>query len=359
VEFLLRGAAFLAGVWLVAITLASAARTFVLPRAAPDVITRLIFLSLRRLLILRLHKTTSYALSDRILAWYAPLGLLLLVPSLYLLVLIGYAGMFWGVGAPSWYLAFRDSGSSLFTLGFETVSGVQYSLLAFSEAMIGLVLVALLIAYLPTIYAAFSRREAAVTLLEVRAGSPPSAEQMLLRYHRIHGISRLSEEWERWETWFADIQESHTSLAMLVFFRSPQPEHSWITAAGAVLDTAAVTLAAVDQPFDPSAALCIRGGYLALRAIADYFEIEYNPKPQPGDPISVRREEFDALLTSLEHDNLPLKTDREQAWRDFNGWRVNYDAVLLGLASLTNAPSAPWSSDRVSHTFFHLPAARQ
>jgi hypothetical protein len=225
--------------------------------------------------------------------------------------------------------------------------------------MIGLVLVALLIAYLPTIYAAFSRREAAVTLLEVRAGSPPSAEQMLLRYHRIHGLSRLSEEWERWETWFADIQESHTSLAMLVFFRSPQPQHSWITAAGAVLDTAALTLSAIDQPFDPSAALCIRGGYLSLRAIADYFSIAYNNAPQPGDPISVHREEFDALLAKLEDEDVALKADREQAWRDFNGWRINYDAVLLGLASLTTAPPAPWSSDRVSHNFFHLPTLPQ
>ena len=354
-DWLLRVTAFLAGGWLVVITLASAARTFVLPRAAPDIITKAIFLGLRRLLILRLGKSISYQQTDRVLAWYAPLGLLLLVPSLYILVLFGYMFMFWAIGADSWYMALRDSGSSLFTLGFETVNGLGYSLLAFSEAMIGLVLVALLVAYLPTIYAAFSRREAAVTLLEVRAGSPPSAEQMILRYHRIHGISRLSQEWERWETWFADIQESHTSLAMLVFFRSPQPQHSWITAAGAVLDTAAVTLAVIDQPMDPSAALCIRGGYLALRAIADYFGIDYNHAPKPGDPIAVRREEFDALLATLELDNVPLKTDREQAWRDFNGWRVNYDAVLLGLASLTNAPPAPWSSDRVSHAFFHLP----
>lgn len=354
-DLLFRGAAFIAGIWLVAITLASAARTFVLPRAAPDPITRLIFLTLRKVLILRLNKTSNFQQIDRVLAWYAPLGLLLLVPSLYLLILIGYTAMFWAIGAPSWYLAFRDSGSSLFTLGFEAVNGLGYSILAFSEAMIGLVLVALLIAYLPTIYAAFARREATVTLLEVRAGSPPSAEQMLLRYHRIHGLARLSQEWERWETWFADIQESHTSLAMLVFFRSPQPQHSWITAAGAVLDTAAVTLSAIDQPFDPSAALCIRGGYLALRAIADYFSIPYNDAPQPSDPISVRREEFDALLAKLENENVALKTDREQAWRDFNGWRINYDDVLLGLAGLTNAPSAPWSSDRVGHNFFHQP----
>jgi hypothetical protein len=346
----LRILAFLAGAGVVVVTLSSAVRTFVLPRSAPDAISRYVFLGVRFFFGFPLKKTTTYLARDRILAWYAPIGLLMLVPAWYLLILVGYAGMFWGDGARNLYAAFHYSGSSLFTLGFDAVEGWGWSLLAFSEAMIGLVLVALLIAYLPTIYAAFSRRETAVTLLEVRAGTPPSAEQMLLRYHRIHGFDRLTDEWLRWETWFADIQESHTSLAALVFLRSPQPQHSWVTAAGAVLDTAAISLAALDKPTDPQAALCIRGGYLALRAIADYFNIVYNPNPRPDDPIAVRREEFEALLDRLAAENARLKPDRDQAWRDFSGWRVNYDAVLLALAGLTSAPSAPWSSDRAKNS---------
>jgi hypothetical protein len=256
--------------------------------------------------------------------------------------------MFWAFGSDSWYVALRDSGSSLLTLGFEGVPGLPMSLLAFSEATIGLGLIALLIAYLPTIYAAFSRREAAVTLLEVRAGDPPSALEMLRRYHRIHGLDRLSEEWQRWEAWFADIQESHSSLAALVFFRSPQANHSWVTAAGAVLDTASLSLSILDQPMNAQAALCIRAGYLALRSIADYFGIEYNANPNPDDPISIRREEFEVLLDSLAGEGVPLVADRDQAWSDYNGWRVNYDTVLLALAGLTSAPIAPWSSDRAT-----------
>ncbi len=345
---LLQVLAILAGAGLVLTTLSSAVGTFVLPRPAPDRITRFVFLTTRFLFSFPLKKAASFRDRDRILAWYAPLGLLMLVPVWYALILAGYSAIFWGLEGADLYTAFHQSGSSLFTLGFDTVKGWGISLLAFSEAMLGLVLVALLIAYLPTIYAAFSRREAAVTLLEVRAGNPPSAEQMLLRYHRIHGFARLTDEWERWETWFADIQESHTSLAALVFFRSPQPEHSWVTAAGAVLDTAAISLAALEIPNDPQAALCIRGGYLALRAIADYFNISYDSDPQPGDAISVLREEFDALLDTLAAENAALKPDREQAWKDFAGWRVNYDTVLLALAGLTSAPRAPWSSDRAT-----------
>ena len=93
--------------------------------------------------------------------------------------------------------------------------------------------------------------------------------------------------------------------------------------------------------------------YLALRSIADYFEIAYNPHAKAEDPISVSRAEFDTLLDHLEADDVPLKADRDQAWRDFSGWRVNYDTVLVALAGLTAAPPAPWSSDRTRTNFFN------
>jgi hypothetical protein len=169
---------------------------------------------------------------------------------------------------------------------------------------------------------------------------------MLKRYQRIHGLGRLNEVWRAWEVWFADLEESHTSLAALAFFRSPQPDRSWITAAGAVLDAASLTASALDVPKDPQADLTIRAGYVALRSIADFFGIPHNENPLPTDPIGVRREEFDAVLDELARSNLPIKADRDQAWRDFTGWRVNYDTVLRTLCTLTMAPYAPWSSDR-------------
>lgn len=185
-------------------------------------------------------------------------------------------------------------------------------------------------------------------MLEVRAGSPPSAVEMLLRFNRIHGLNRLNKTWQTWETWFVDLQESHTSLAALVFFRSPQPEHSWITEAGAVLDAAALTLSTLDIPHDFQADLCIRTGYLALRNISDFFRVPYNPNPHAGEHISITREEFDSAYDQLVGQDLPVKLNRDQAWRDYAGWRVNYDQVLLALAELTFAPQAPWSSDRVT-----------
>jgi hypothetical protein len=345
---LLRILAFVGGVMIVAGTLFSAIETLVLPRSAPDPLTRLVFVAVRRVFGLRLRGAASYVERDRVLAFFAPVSLLVLLSTWLALVLIGYMCLFWALGVDSWYEAFRLSGSSLLTLGFATADGLSRTVLVFSEATLGLILVALLIAYLPTMYAAFSRRETAVTLLEVRASNPPAAVEMILRFHRIHGLDRLGEQWKAWEIWFADIEESHTSLPALVFFRSPRPDRSWVTAAGAVLDAASLTLSAVDIPNDANAALCIRAGYLALRSIADFFSIPYDPDPRPDDPISIRREEFDAAASRLAAEGVPLKADREQAWRDFVGWRVNYDSVLLDLAGLTVAPDAPWSGDRAS-----------
>jgi hypothetical protein len=343
---ILRLLVLLGGLALVLGTLRSAIRTFVVPRSINDPLTRLVFMNVRKLFNLRLRRATSYGDRDRVLALYAPVALLCLPLVWLTLVLSGYTSIFWALDMPPLRTAFRDSGSSLLTLGFETVNDLAATVLAFSEASIGLLLVALLIAYLPTMYAAFSRRELAVTLLEVRAGSPPSAVEMLVRFHRLQQLDQLTQLWETWEMWFAELDETHTSLGALAFFRSPQPEHSWVTAAGAVLDAAALVSSTVDVPRNVQGELCLRAGYLALRHIVAFFRIPFQDAPKADDPISIRREEYDEACEQLASAGIPLKPDRDAAWRAFSGWRVNYDDTLLALAALTSAPYAPWSSDR-------------
>jgi hypothetical protein len=231
-------------------------------------------------------------------------------------------------------------------LGNASVDTIPHKIVEFSEAMIGLVMTALLIAYLPTIYAGFSRREAQVALWEAWADSPPTAFHMISRAYRTGELQQLREVWLNWQTWFAELEESHTSLAPLAFFRSPKPGRSWVTAAGSALDAAALVLSTVDVPWEPRAAFCIRTGYLSLRHIANFFNIDYDADPRPDDPISINRDEFELVYDQLQAVGVPLKSDQEQAWRDFSGWRVNYDSVLLALATLTMAPYAPWISDR-------------
>jgi len=346
-DMILRILVFILGMTIVINTLFSALSTFVLPRSARSQLNRILFGLLRRIFERLMRFAKTFERKDAIFAYYAPIGLMLLVPTWYVLTTIGYAAMYWALGVGNFYTDLRLSGSSLLTLGFVTSESFPVSLLIFSEATLGLILVALLIAYLPTMYSAFSRREEFVNLLEVRAGSPPSSVEMLLRFNRIHGLEKLAEYWSSWEVWFADLEESHTTLPTLVFFRSPRGAQSWVTAAGTVLDAAALTLSALEVPFEASAALCLRAGFISLRRIADYFDIPYPPDPHfPDTPISISQEEFESVLDQLAEAGLPLKADREQAWQDFAGWRVNYDHTLLALCSMVMAPPAFWSSDR-------------
>ena len=318
--------AFVLGAWVVFVALRSAVRTFLLPRAAPDPITRLAYRTLRRVFGLVMLPLKTYTARDRVLAYYSLVGMLVVLAVWLVMIWLGYGLMFWALGVEPWTTALAVSGSSLFTLGSEGVESLPQKWLTFTAAAIGPVLIALLIGYMPTLYGAFSKREALVNLLEVRAGSPPSAVGMITRYHRLNRLASIGEVWLVWETWFAELEETHTSLPMLSFFRSPVPEHHWVSAAGAVLDAAALVLSTVDLPFDVQSALCVRGGYIALRRIADYFRIPYNPDPQPDDAISLTRTQFDHAYYLLELEGVPLKADRLQAWRDFAGWRVNYDA---------------------------------
>ena len=339
---------FAVGILIVIGTVLSAVQTFVLPRSSSTLLTRAIFLTMRDLFSIFEKRAATYEQRDRILALYAPLSLLVMPPIWLICVLTGFTGMFWAVGSRSWYEALRISGSSLLTLGFVPLERLADVLLGYSEATLGLILVALLIAYLPSMYSAFQKRETAVTLLEVRAGTPPSAIELFQRFQRLGRMEKLGELWLSWEVWFAELEESHTSLPALAFFRSPKPSRSWITAAGTVLDAAALASSTLDIPRDVQADLCLRAGYLALQRICDFFALPYDQHPAPTDPISVTREEFDAACELLVGVGVPLKPDREKAWRDFAGWRVNYDTPLLLLASIVTAPPALWSSDRAA-----------
>jgi hypothetical protein len=344
----LRALAFVGGGALVAWTLLSAVRAVVLPRGEVVRLSRWVFLSWRDAFRLALRFAKTFDDRDRIMALYGPIALLTLPFAWLVFVLGGFMAMFWGLGAHSWRHVFDLSGSSIFTFGYVDPGPLPQTILAFTEAIFGLGLLALLISFLPSIYAAFSRREQQVALLETRAGNPPSVLQLMKRFYTIHGLEHLSPMWATWEEWFADVEETHTSQAALVFFRSPLPRRSWLTSAGAVLDSASFAASTLDRPRDSQAELCIRAGYLCLRRIADFFSIPYDPDPAPTDPITVTREEYDAVYDALATEGVPLKTDRDQAWRDFAGWRVNYDTVLVTIARLIMAPDAPWSSDRPS-----------
>ena len=342
---ILRIMAILIGILIIAYTFLAATNTFVLPRSVPVFLTNLVFRWMRRLFNQLVNLLPTYEQKDRLMALYAPLSLLCLVPTWLLMTAVGYTLLYWGLGvAPVWD-AFYLSGSSILTLGFASAESRLVTILAFTEATMGLILVAMLISYLPTMYAAFSKRETAVSLLDVRAGEPPTTPELVWRLFSMRQAIDLNSFWESWELWFTEIDESHTSLAALVFFRSPLPHQSWVNTAGVVLDGASFILAAVTEP-TPHPALTIRAGNQALRHIADFFQVAYNPDPHfPADPIAVTRQEFEQAYDRLLAQGVSLRPDRDLAWQNFAGWRVNYDSVLRALAQLTMAPETTWLSD--------------
>lgn len=351
-----RVVSFTAGLVLVVVVLSAALRTVVVPRAEGVWLTRLIFVQLRKLFDRLAHEGRTYEVRDRIMSRYAPVALLCLPLAWSILVVAGFTLMFWGaVAEDSWRTSFYLAGASFTTLGSFSQADMAAEVLSFAAAGIGLGLVALMISYLPSIYGAFQRRELLITMLETKAGSPPSAVEMIERHANLGRLDAMSDLWVPWQEWFADVEETHTSQGALAFFRSPEPGRSWVTSAGTVLDAAALHLAAIDGPRDPQAALCVRAGFLCLRRISDFYGIQHPWDPAPDDPISVTRREFDLACERFESAGVPITADRDQAWRDFAGWRVNYDAVLVKLAGLTMAPWALWSGDRAVDYRVRLP----
>jgi len=343
VEIVVHIVAGLVGAWLVGSILLSAVRTVAVPRGERLALTSFVFIAGRKV-IRPFVDRSSEERRERILQRYAPIALICLAFIWAVLVCLGFMCIYWSFGGVSWLDAFLLSGSSLTTLGVFSTGDAEMAV-GILEAIIGLGLVGLLITFLPTIYGEYNRRELAVAQLSGRAGSPPSAERLIIRLSTIRGLEEVTDMWEEWERFFAELEESHQSYPSLMYFRSG-PDRSWLTASGAVLDAASLVTAAVDVPRQPSAQLCIRSGFLALRSLAEYLRLPVDHDPAPGDSISISREEFDQACDSLAAAGVPLIDDRDEAWRGFAGWRVNYDSALIGLCGIVQPPVAPWSSDR-------------
>jgi hypothetical protein len=235
------------------------------------------------------------------------------------------------------------SGSSLFTLGTVSGNGGVQVTIGFVEASIGLTLLALLIAFIPTLYTAFQRRELSVARLAVRAGVPATPWGVLEVAQSVKSFDALDKLWLEWEQWFIDVGETHTTLTILNYYRSPNPNQTWIGAAATVLDAAALFNAAVDVEPSPTAGLCIRSGWIALRRLADYFRIPYPLHPERTIPIAISRHEFNLVLEHLARSGVPLVADHDAAWQDFLGWRVNYDAIIEACYERFTCPRIDWN----------------
>jgi hypothetical protein len=230
-------------------------------------------------------------------------------------------------------------------------------------SFVGLGTVALQIGYLPTLYAAFNRRESLVTMLDSRAGVPSWGPELLARTHYgmgsgVSAVAELPELFEDWERWSADVSESHATYLALTNFRSPRSLSSWLTAQLAVLDAAALYLSLLpDAPGAVSARLCLRGGFTCLGTIARARGFAIPEEADPNDGITLTYEEFVEAIDRLAKVDFPLQRPNEEAWLDFVGWRINYEPAAYAIARAVDAPPALWSGPR-RHPIPSIPPLR-
>ena len=331
---------------------ASVTGTLIVSRSVSGWLTRLVDRIVNGVFGLAAGAIPEYQRRDRLLA-NQPAAILLTQLAAWLgISYIGFALVLWPFATRGVASAFTDAGSSLFTLGFAEPSGAVPAVIVFLASATGLVIVTLQIAYLPTLYSAFNRRETEVALLNARAGVPSWGPELLARTHYALGsgmstLDTMPDLYAQWERWAADIAESHTTYLPLVRFRSPLPLSSWVTALLAVLDSAALFLALSPgaAPVVP-ARLCLRGGFLCFGRIARAMGFPVPEEPDPEGGISLTYEEFLDAVARMREVGFPIERDPAEAWTDFVGWRVTYEQAAYAVAYAVDAVPAKWSGPR-------------
>ncbi len=291
-------------------------------------------------------RVKDYKTRDTVLAAQAPAFLAVQLVAWLAAYDLAWSLMLWPyVGG--FASAAREAASSLFTLGFASTRSAGPTVVDVLAALSGLVVIALQVAYLPTLYSAFNRREAEVTLLEVRAGMPPWGPELIARTrYGVRTEDDLPELYMRWERWAADVAESHSNYPVLVRFRSPRPLFSWLVGLLAVMDSAALLLALAPGRERTEPRLALRMGFTALRQVAGALGLPVDYDPDPNSPIDLSFDEFAAGVERLVAVGFPVERSVEEAWPHFRGWRVNYEALAYALAWRTDAVPAPWSGPR-------------
>jgi hypothetical protein len=286
------------GLLAIGTVLLDAFETIILPRRASGKIrlTRLFYVLTWRPWSTVVARYQNRRLRETGFSFYGPLSLLLLMALWAVGLVFGFGLMFWGLGAPlhdqlglhPLHTAIYLSGTTLFTLGIGDVTPLNHWArdLVIIEAGTGLGFVAVVIGYLPVLYQAFSRREGSIALLDGRAGSPPTASELLRRHGTDGGNDDLVTLLAEWERWSAEMLESHISYPLLCYFRSQHDNQSWLSAITAILDTCAVLLSIVECSACRQARLTFA---MARHTVVDLllvFDMQPVAMPKPALPGS-------------------------------------------------------------------------
>jgi hypothetical protein len=342
---------FTAGVAVIVTTFTSVLGTLVVPRNIGSLISRACEGLLDAVFVRATRPVRSFEVRDRVLAWQGPLTLLVRLAVWLALLVLGFGLILLPTVHGRVARAFSDAGSSMFTLGYAAPEGSGSTAIEYLAAFSGLIVVGLQVGYLPTLYAAFNRRETEVTMLVARAGAPAWGPEILARtkwgIYDGDAKSVLDDLFTEWERWAAEVAESHTTYLTLVRFRSPRPLSHWLTSLIAVMDAAALHLSLAPSKEPKLAArLALRMGFVTIERIARSMRLPVPSEPDPDAPISVSFEEFRAAASMLRGLGYPIERSDDAAWPHFRGWRANYDIAALSLARQLDAPPALWTGSR-------------
>src|SRR6266404_4754190 len=284
---------------------------------------------------------------EAMLGFYGPLSLLVLVAVWAVGLVLGFGLMQYGAGSavvissgpPSFLTDIYLSGTTFFTLGLGDViprSGLARALVVL-EAGFGFGFLAAIIGYLPFIYSSFSQREVNISLLDSRAGTPPTAGELLRRHSYEGGQDALRELLKDWELWSAELMESHLSYPVLAFFRSQHDNQSWIASLTAILDTCALLKVGIEDACERQAELTFA---IARHAVVDLSQVfGTEPKVLPHDRLPPA--ELSRIRDTLAQHGLKLK-DGEEADRQLIALRGMYEPYIFALATYLNQSLPPW-----------------
>jgi len=335
------------GFALLVFTWTSVLLTLVLPRAqwGPGRLSVWVNRTIRAILMVISRLTNSYERKDAILALIGPIAVLaqlalwiVLFGAAFTIMLVPYAH---NLGR-----ATSQVGAAMFTLGLARSATLTNDTIVIGAGASGFVVIALQIAYLPSLYAAFNRRESLIAMLAGRGGEPSWGPEILIRHQLVGIVDALPDFYASWEQWAAEFSESHSSYPVLLLFRSPDPWSSWVLALLAVLDAAALQLALNPTTTPSQARLCLRMGYTALRRISYALGWDFDPDPLPDGPLRLSAAEFASAVSLLRESGYEVERDTDAAWPHFRGWRVNYEDLAYRWADRILAPPAPWSGTR-------------
>lgn len=293
---------------------------------------------------------------ENIYSIYGPLSLLLLLSLWAMLLILGFGLFYFALGTPftdvmgvhaglsGFRTALYVSGTTMFTLGLGDVvpHSVAARTLIICESGVGLGFVALVIGYLPVLYQAFSRREVNIALLDARAGSPPTAAELLRRHGFEGGEEALIALLAEWERWSAEILESHISYPILCYYRSQHDNQSWLSALVSILDTCALLISVLEGPASRQAQLTFVMARHALIDLGNVFHIKEQKvwADQEGRE-RLPKEDFDRLCRVLGEMRLRLCGDGAAADR-LHTIRSLYESYAGALSDYLRMPLPAW-----------------